>query len=60
MGFGGAEEKISAWLQRQLERTYDPKSSELLTLGVPDPETAAARMYELTRLSQQFDTVGVA
>lgn len=53
--FGGEEEKISAWLQRQFDKTYDHQSGELLTRGVADTETSAARLYELTRLSENYD-----
>ncbi len=37
------------WIERQLEHTFDA-SSNLMNRNTPDPQTLAARFYELTRL----------
>jgi hypothetical protein len=39
----------AAWIERQLEHTFDPESG-LMARNTADPETLAARFYEITRL----------
>ena len=39
----------AAWVERQLSHTFDPESG-LMTQNTPDPQTLAARFYEVTRL----------
>jgi hypothetical protein len=40
----------AAWVERQLSHTLEPASC-LMTRNTPDPQTLAARFYEVTRLS---------
>ena len=39
------------WLERQLERTYDPETNTL-SRNNPDPTTLTARLYEATRVAE--------
>lgn len=43
----------SEWLNRQLEKTYQPGSVQLVD-GIPDPLTLSARVYEATRLKTDY------